>query len=181
MSSDTEKRMQGALESLKKEFSGLRTGRASASLLEPVTVEVYGSRMALSQVASVSVPESRLLVVQVWDHGSAPAVEKAIRDAGLGLNPGREGATIRVRVPELNEERRKELIKVAGKYAESARIAIRNIRRDAMDDVKKREKDGHISEDDVAKQNKDIQTTTDKHIKQVDDMLHHKEQDIKTV
>jgi ribosome recycling factor len=181
MSGDTEKRMQGAVESLKKEFSGLRTGRASASLLEPVTVEVYGSRMALSQVASVSVPESRLLVVQVWDHGSAPAVEKAIRDAGLGLNPGREGATIRVPVPELNEERRKELIKVAGKYAESARIAIRNIRRDAMDDVKKREKEGHISEDDVAKQNKDIQTTTDKYIKTVDDMLHHKEQDIKTV
>ena len=181
MSGDTEKRMQGAVESLKKEFSGLRTGRASASLLEPVTVEIYGSRMTLSQVASVSVPESRLLVVQVWDHGSAPAVEKAIRDAGLGLNPGREGATIRVPVPELNEERRKELIKVAGKYAESARIAIRNIRRDAMDDVKKREKDGHISEDDVAKQNKDIQTTTDKYIKTVDDMLHHKEQDIKTV
>jgi ribosome recycling factor len=181
MSGDTEKRMQGAVESLKKEFSGLRTGRASASLLEPVTVEVYGSRMALSQVASVSVPESRLLVVQVWDHGSAPAVEKAIRDAGLGLNPGREGATIRVPVPELNEERRKELIKVAGKYAESARIAIRNIRRDAMDDVKKREKEGHISEDDVAKQNKDIQSLTDKYIKTVDDMLNHKEQDIKTV
>ena len=181
MSGDTEKRMQGAVESLKKEFSGLRTGRASASLLEPVTVEVYGSRMTLSQEASVSVPESRLLVVQVWDHGSGPAVEKAIRDAGLGLNPSREGATIRVPVPELNEERRKELIKVAGKYAESARIAIRNIRRDAMDDVKKREKDGHISEDDVAKQNKDIQTTTDKYIKQVDDMLHQKEQDIKTV
>lgn len=181
MSGDTEKRMQGAVESLKKEFSGLRTGRASASLLEPVVVEVYGSRMALSQVASVSVPESRLLVVQVWDHGSAPAVEKAIRDAGLGLNPGREGATIRVPVPELNEERRKELIKVAGKYAESARIAIRNIRRDAMDDVKKREKEGHISEDDVAKQNKDIQSLTDKFIKQVDDMLNHKEQDIKTV
>jgi ribosome recycling factor len=181
MSGDTEKRMQGAVESLKKEFSGLRTGRASASLLEPVTVEVYGSRMTLSQVASVSVPESRLLVVQVWDHGSAPAVEKGIRDAGLGLNPGREGATIRVPVPELNEERRKELIKVAGKYAESARIAIRNIRRDAMDDVKKREKDGHISEDDVTKQNKDIQTTTDKYIKQVDDMLTQKEHDIKTV
>ena len=181
MSGDTEKRMQGAVESLKKEFSGLRTGRASASLLEPVVVEVYGSRMALSQVASVSVPESRLLVVQVWDHGSAPAVEKAIRDAGLGLNPGREGATIRVPVPELNEERRKELIKVAGKYAESARIAIRNIRRDAMDDVKKREKEGHISEDDVAKQNKDIQSLTDKFIKQVDDMLTHKEHDIKTV
>ena len=129
----------------------------------------------------LSGPESRLRVVQVWDHGSGPAVEKAIRDAGLGLNPSREGATIRVPVPELNEERRKELIKVAGKYAESARIAIRNIRRDAMDDVKKREKDGHISEDDVAKQNKDIQTTTDKYIKQVDDMLHQKEQDIKTV
>ena len=181
MSGDIEKRMQGSAESLKKEFSGLRTGRASASLLEPVTVEIYGSRMTLSQVASVSVPESRLLVVQVWDHGSAPAVEKAIRDAGLGLNPGREGATIRVPVPELNEERRKELIKVAGKYAESARIAIRNIRRDAMDDVKKREKDGHISEDDVTTQNKDIQTTTDKYIKQVDDMLTQKEHDIKTV
>ena len=124
MSGDIEKRMQGSAESLKKEFSGLRTGRASASLLEPVTVEIYGSRMTLSQVASVSVPESRLLVVQVWDHGSAPAVEKAIRDAGLGLNPGREGATIRVPVPELNEERRKELIKVAGKKADiQARIA----------------------------------------------------------
>ena len=179
--SDMEKRMQGAIDALKKEFVGLRTGRASASLLEPVTVEAYGSKMPLSQVASVSVPESRLLTVQVWDQGMAAAVEKAIRDAGLGLNPAREGSSIRVPVPELNEERRKELTKVAGKYAENTKIAIRNIRRDEMDNVKKQEKDGSLSEDDVTKQNKLIQTATDKFIKQIDDLLTQKEKDIQVV
>lgn len=175
------RRMDAALESLKKEFGGLRTGRASAGLLEPVTVEAYGARMPLNQVANVSVPEPRLLLVQVWDQGMTKAVEKAIRESGLGLNPAAEGTSIRVPVPELTAERRNEMIKVAGKYAEQTRIAIRNIRRDGMDVLKKQEKDGKISEDEQTKLSKELQTETDKHIKLVDDALAAKEKDISHV
>ena len=142
------RRMDGAISVLKDEYMGLRTGRATTSMLDPVQVEAYGSRMPLNQCATVNAPESRLLSVQVWDASLVKAVEKAIRDAGLGLNPQPEGNVIRVPVPELNEERRAELAKVAGKYAEDARIAVRNVRRDGMDSVKKAEKDGDITEDD---------------------------------
>ncbi len=175
---DLTKRMDGAVNNLKTEFSGLRTGRASTSMLEPVQVDVYGSKMPLNQVATVSVPEPRLLTVSVWDAGNAQAVDKAIRESGLGLNPQMEGAMIRVPIPELNEERRKDLTKVAGQYAESTRVSIRNIRRDGMDDVKK---DSDNSEDDKKRLSDEVQKLTDDYIKQVDDMLSDKEKDIMTV
>ena len=175
---DLTKRMDGAVNNLKTEFSGLRTGRASTSMLEPVQVDVYGSKMPLNQVATVSVPEPRLLTVSVWDAGNAQAVDKAIRASGLGLNPQMEGAMIRVPIPELNEERRKDLTKVAGQYAESTRVSIRNIRRDGMDDVKK---DSDNSEDDKKRLSDEVQKLTDDYIKQVDDMLSDKEKDIMTV
>jgi len=175
---DLQRRMDGAIENLKTEFAGLRTGRASVSMLEPVTVDVYGSKMPLNQVANVGVPEPRLLTVQVWDMNNAQAVEKAIRESGLGLNPQAEGALIRVPVPELNEERRKELTKVAGQYAEAGRVAVRNVRRDGMDGIKK---DGDLSEDDKKRLEKDVQELTDAKIKIVDEMLASKEQDIMTV
>ncbi len=178
---DISRRMDGAIQTLKKEFSGLRTGRASVNMLEPVQVEIYGSKMPLAQVATISVPEARMITVQVWDQGQGAMVEKAIRDAGLGLNPAREGALIRVAIPQLTEERRAEMAKVAGKYAESARISVRNIRRDGMDAVKKLQKDGHISEDEVKRHEKDLQTETDKHIKVIDDELAAKDKDIKQV
>ena len=175
---DLTRRMDGAVDNLKTEFSGLRTGRASVSMLDPVIVDVYGSKMPLNQVGTVGVPESRLLTVQVWDMNNAQAVDKAIRESGLGLNPQTEGNLIRVPIPELNEERRKELTKVAGQYAESTRVAIRNIRRDGMDDIKG---DKDYSEDDKKRESDNVQDLTDKKIKIVDDMLVAKEKDIMTV
>jgi ribosome recycling factor len=174
-------RMEGAVAALHKEFSGLRTGRASTAMLEPVHVEAYGSSMPLNQVASISVPEPRLLSVQVWDQGMVKAVEKAIREAGLGLNPQPDGAIIRVPVPELSQERRQELVKVAGKYTEQARVAVRNVRRDAMDELKKQQKDGKISEDEHKNQSDKVQKLTDEHIKKIDEALAHKEKEISTV
>ena len=175
---DLKRRMDGSIENLKSEYAGLRTGRASTSMLDPVVVDVYGSKMPLNQVGTVGVPESRLLTVQVWDAGNAPAVEKAIRESGLGLNPQAEGAMIRVPIPELNEERRKELTKVAGQYAEATRVAIRNIRRDGMDDIKG---DKDYSEDDKKRESDNVQSLTDEKIKVVDEMLTSKEKDIMTV
>lgn len=175
---DLTRRMDGAVDNLKTEFAGLRTGRASVSMLEPVVVDVYGSKMPLNQVGTVGVPEARLLTVQVWDMNNAQAVDKAIRESGLGLNPQTEGNLIRVPIPELNEERRKELTKVAGQYAEAARVSIRNVRRDGMDDIKK---DKDASEDDKKRLEKEVQDLTDAKIKIVDDMLTSKEKDIMTV
>ncbi|MBB4210077.1 ribosome recycling factor [Rhodothalassium salexigens DSM 2132] len=173
--------MDGAVDALKHEFSGLRTGRASASLLDPVTVTVYGSSMPINQVGSITVPEPRMLAVQVWDQNNVGAVEKAIRNAGIGLNPMIDGQTIRVPVPELNEERRKELTKVAGKYAEQARIAVRNVRRDGMEGLKKLEKDGEIGEDDAKRRADEVQKMTDSTIKEIDSLLEAKEKEIMQV
>jgi ribosome recycling factor len=171
-------RMEHTLEALNKDFTGLRTGRASASLLDSITVEAYGSNMPLKQVANVSVPEARLLTVQVWDAGMAKAVEKAIANSGLGLNPIGEGQVIRVPLPELTEERRKDLVKVAGKYAEQAKVSIRNIRRDGMDELKKAEKAGDISEDDMHTQAEVVQKLTDGFVEKIDALLVDKEKDI---
>ena len=175
---DLRRRMDGALEALRKEFAGLRTGRASASLLDPVVVEAYGNTMPLNQVGTVSVPEPRLIIVQVWDRGNVKATEKAIREAGLGLNPQTEGQTIRVPIPDLNEERRRELTKVAAKYAEQARVSVRNVRRDGLDLLKKQEKDHKISQDQHRKLDKDIQALTDETIKKVDALLAQKDKEI---
>jgi len=174
---DLKRRMEGAIDNLQKEFSGLRTGRASVSLLDPVTVDVYGSKMPLNQVGSVNVPEPRMLSVQVWDAGNVKAVEKAIRDAGLGLNPMPEGTTIRIPIPDLTEERRADLKKVAGKYAEAARIAVRNVRKDGMDGIKS----GDGTEDDQKRDSEDVQKLTDDIIKRIDVLLTDKESDIMTV
>jgi ribosome recycling factor len=178
---DLKRRMQGALGVLKQELSGLRTGRANASLLEPVQVDAYGTHMPLSQLATVSVPEARLLSVQVWDRSMVHAVEKAITAANLGLNPQTEGQVIRLRIPELNEERRKELVKVAHKYAEAARVAVRHVRRDGIDVIKKLEKDHKISKDDHERHSNEIQKATDQSIHDIDQMLAHKEKEILTV
>jgi ribosome recycling factor len=173
--------MQGAVQVLKQELGGLRTGRASASLLDPIHVEAYGQNMPLNQLATVSVPEARLLAVQVWDKSMVHAVEKAIMAANLGLNPSSEGQLIRLRIPELNEERRKELVKVAHKYAEAARVAVRHVRRDGLDVIKKLEKDHKISKDDHDRQSNDIQKATDQTIADIDKMLTGKEKEILTV
>jgi len=178
---DLERRMEGAVDVLKTEFAGLRTGRASAALLEPVMVEAYGSQMPLNQVATVSVPEPRMLSVQVWDASQASAVEKAIRNSGLGLNPMAEGAVIRIPIPELTEDRRRDLTKVAHTYAENTRVAVRNVRRDGMDTLKRMEKAGEISEDEQRQQSDEVQALTDKVIKQIDDLLAQKDQDIMQV
>ena len=178
---DIERRMDGAVTALENEFTGLRTGRASPSLLDMVQVDAYGSSMPMNQVGSVSVPESRLLSVTVWDNGLVKAVEKAIRESDLGLNPMTEGNVIRIPIPELNEERRAELTKVAGKYAEQARIAVRNVRRDGMDGAKTAEKDGDMGKDEAHKVSDEIQTVTDKHIKKIDESLSAKEQEIMQV
>jgi len=178
---ELKRRMQGAVAALKAELSGLRTGRASAHLLDPVTVEAYGSQMPLNQVASVTVPEPRLISVNVWDRSLVHAVEKAIVNSNLGLSPATEGQTIRLRIPELNEERRKELVKVAHKYAETARVAARHVRRDAMDVVKKQEKDHKISKDDHDRFSAEIQKATDSAISEIDHMLAAKEKEILTV
>ena len=178
---DTRTRMDKTMDSLKKDFSGLRTGRASTALLDGIMVEAYGAMTPLAQVGTVSVPESRMLSVQVWDRSLVKAVEKAIRSSELGLNPMNDGQLIRIPIPPLNEERRIELTKVAAKYTEQARVAIRNIRRDAMDAVKKMQKDGDISEDEQKKYETEIQNLTDTTIKAMDEMLKAKEQEIKQV
>jgi len=175
------KRMQGALDVLQKEFTGLRTGRASANLLEPVMVDVYDTKMPISQLGTVNVPEARLITVQVWDKDVAKHVEKAIREAGLGLNPTSEGQVIRVPLPDLTEERRKELSKVAAKYAEQGRVAVRNVRRDAMEMIKKLKTDSKISEDDQRRHETEVQEMTDSFVKQVDELLAKKEKDIMQV
>lgn len=174
---DLKRRMEGAIDNLQKEFSGLRTGRASVSLLDPVVVDVYGSKMPLNQIGSINIPEPRMLSVQVWDAANVKAVEKAIRDAGLGLNPMPEGTTIRIPLPDLTEERRQDLKKVAGKYAEASRVAIRNVRKDGMDSIK----NGDEPEDTQKKLFDDVQKLTDDVIKRVDAMLLEKESDIMTV
>jgi len=175
---DLRRRMDGTLDVLRKEFAGLRTGRASANLLDPVHVDAYGNSMPLNQLATVSVPEPRLIVVQVWDRSMAKAVDKAIREAGLGLNPQTEGQTLRIPIPDLNEERRKELTKVASKYAEQARVAVRNVRHTGLDPLKKKEKDGDITQDQHRKLQHDIQALTDQYIKKIDDLLHQKDKEI---
>lgn len=174
-------RMDKALEVLKKEFSGLRAGRAHISLLDPVMVEVYGSMMPLAQVGTVSAPEPRMLSVSVWDKGNVKAVEKAIANAGLGVNPAADGQLVRMTLPEMTEERRKEMVKLAGKYAEQARIGVRNIRRDGMDYYKKLEKDKEISEDELKAYHDDIQKLTDDYVAKVDKLLSSKEEDIMSV
>jgi ribosome recycling factor len=178
---DLEKRMHGAVEVLRREFAGLRTGRASASLLEPVTVPAYGGEVPLNQVGTVSVPESRMISVQVWDRSLVKAAEKAIRNANLGLNPASDGTLIRVPIPELSEERRVELAKIAARYAEEARVAVRNVRRDGMERLKRAEKDGEMSQDEHRTWSERVQQLTDQQIKQINDMLAVKETEIRTV
>ncbi|MBM3482755.1 MAG: ribosome recycling factor [Alphaproteobacteria bacterium] len=178
---DAKRRMQSAVDVLKGELAGLRTGRASASLLEPVTVEVYGSHMPLKQVATINVPEPRMITVQVWDRSQVKAVERAIQQASLGLNPIVEGQMLRIPIPELNQERRKELAKVAHKYAEQARVAVRNVRRDGMEKIKKQEKAGTLSQD-VARHETDVmQKNTDQMVGQIDQLLAAKEKEIMQV
>ncbi len=175
---DLQRRMDGATESLKSDLVGLRTGRASTALLDPINVEVYGAQMPLNQVATVSAPEPRLLSVQVWDKGNTNAVEKAIRSAGLGLNPISDGQMIRLPIPDLTEERRKELAKLAGQYAEKARIAVRNVRRDGMDALKTDEKKNEISEDERKRLEAEVQKMTDATIADIDSAATTKEQEI---
>ena len=173
-----QRRMAGALEVLKQEFAGLRTGRASASLLEPITVDAYGSQMQLNQLAHINVPEPRLLTVQVWDKGTVKAVEKAIQISGLGLNPSVDGQLIRVPIPELNEERRQELTKVASKYAEQARVAVRNVRRNGMESLKQMEKAGEMSKDEHRVWAEEIQQLTDEMVARIDETAVAKEEEI---
>jgi ribosome recycling factor len=178
---DLKRRMDGALESLRRDFSGLRSGRASPALLEPVRVEAYGGEVPLTQVGSIAVPEARMITVQVWDRALAGAVERAIRDAGLGLNPASEGQIIRVPIPQLTEERRNELAKAAARYAEGAKVAVRGVRRDGMDKAKGFEKKGEISQDDIKTWSDAIQKLTDQYVKKIDDMLGEKDKEIKQV
>ena len=175
------RRMNGAVATLKTEFGGLRTGRASPALLDPVSVEAYGNTVPISQVGTISTPEARMITVQVWDKGLAKAVDKAIRDAGLGLNPQMDGQLLRIPLPELNQERRKELSKLAAKYAEAARVAVRNVRRDGMELLKKLEKDHKIGQDEHHTKGEELQKLTDSHIKDIDNALHTKEQEIMQV
>jgi ribosome recycling factor len=178
---EIEKRMHASIDALKREFTGLRTGRAHANLLDPVQVMVYGSRMPLNQVATVSVPEPRMITVQVWDRSNVQAVDKAIREANLGLNPITDGQILRLPMPALTAERRQELVKLAHKYAEQAKVAIRNVRRDGMDLLKKLEKDGKMSQDDHRGNSEKVQNLTDKLIKEVDATLASKEVEIQKV
>lgn len=178
---DLKRRMNGALEVLRQDFGGLRTGRASASLLEPIVVEVYGAQMPLNQVGTIGVPEPRMITVQVWDKSAVSSVEKAVRNSGLGLNPAVDGQLIRVPIPELTEERRIELSKIAHKYAEQARIAVRHVRRDGMDTLKKLEKDGEISQDDHHLWSEEIQELTDSMIARIDEALETKDGEIMQV
>jgi len=175
---DLERRMNGAVEALKSDLVGLRTGRASVNLLDPVTVEIYGAHMPLNQAATVTAPEPRMLSVQVWDRSNVGPVDKAIRSAGLGLNPIVDGQTLRIPIPDLTEERRKELAKLAGQYAEKARVAVRNVRRDGMDSLKTDEKKGEISEDDRKRRETEVQKLTDATISEVDAAAAAKEKEI---
>ena len=175
---DMKRRMKGAVATLKHEFAGLRTGRANPAILEPVMVEAYGNPMPINQVGTISAPEPRLLTVQVWDRGLAKAVDKAIRDGGLGLNPQLDGQLVRIPIPQLNEERRRELAKLAAKYAEQARVAVRNVRRDGMDHLKRLEKDHVISEDQHRKLSDELQKMTDESVHEIDHTLAAKDQEI---
>lgn len=178
---DLTRRMDGALDTLKREFNGLRTGRAHPGLLEPVKVQAYGTEMPLTQCGTVGAPEPRMLTVQVWDRGLVGAVEKAIRDAGLGLNPAADGQLVRVPIPQLTTERRAELVKAAHKYAEGAKVAVRGVRRDGMEQIKTYEKKHDIGEDVAKDWSAEVQKLTDQYIKRVDDTLADKEKDIKQV
>lgn len=178
---DLKRRMDGAIESLRKEFAGLRTGRASANLLDPIKVEAYGTPTPINQVGTVSVPEPRMISVQIWDKEMVGAVDKAIRNSQLGLNPVVEGQLLRIPIPPLNEERRAELAKLAGSYAENARVAVRNVRRDGMDGLKKLEKDGTLSEDDHKSFAEDVQKLTNDAIKKIDENLKTKQEEIMQV
>ncbi len=179
---EIEKRMKGALSALKSEFGGLRTGRASTTLLDPLVVNTsYGAKMPINQVASINAPEPRLITVQVWDKSNLHAVDKAIRESNLGLNPVVDGLTLRLPIPELNQERRQELVKIAKKYTEQARVAVRNVRKDGMEQIKKLEKDGKISEDDSGSLHTKVQDLTDRLIKEIDGLLVSKEQEITQV
>ena len=177
---DLQRRMNGALSAMKAEFASLRTGRASSSMLDPVTVEVYGQRTPVNQLGTINVPEPRMVTINVWDKTNVPIVEKAIRESGLGINPQVNGTIIMLPIPELNEERRRELSKVAGQYAESARVAVRNIRRDGMDQVKKAKSDG-MSEDDQKFWEEAVQEVTDSTIKTLDEILESKQEEIMQV
>ena len=178
---DLNRRMNGSISALRGEFAGLRTGRANPALLDPVTVEAYGNPMPVTQLGTVSAPEPRLLTVQVWDKSMVKSVDKAIRDAGLGLNPQMDGQLLRIPLPELNQERRRELAKLAHKYAEQARVAVRNVRRDGMEILKRLEKDHKIGQDEHHKLGEELQKVTDAHIRDIDHALHAKEQEIMQV
>ena len=179
--SDVKRRMQGAVQAYRHDLGSLRTGRASATLLDPLQIDAYGALMPINQVATVSIPEPRLISVQVWDRGMVSAVEKAIRDSDLGLNPQTEGQVIRLRIPEMNEQRRKEMVKVAHKYAEEARVAARHVRRDGLDVLKKLVKDGNLSEDEQTRQADQVQKATDQTITEIDQLLVAKEKEIMQV
>ncbi len=178
---DLSRRMNGALEALRHEFAGLRTGRASAGLLEPIVVDVYGAQMPLNQVGTIAVPEARMLTVQVWDKTAVSSVEKAIRASGLGLNPAVDGQLLRIPIPELTAERRIEMAKIAHKYADQARVAVRNVRRDGMENLKKMEKEGELSEDDLHLWGDEVQELTDQIIAKIDEILATKDEEIKQV
>ena len=178
---DIKRRMEGSLSSLKTEFMGLRAGRASTGMLEPVMVDAYGSKMPMSQVGNISAPEPRLLTVTVWDASLTSAVEKAIRESDLGLNPMAEGTLIRVPIPDLSEERRRDMVKVASRYAEAARVSVRNVRRDGIETARKMQKDSLLSEDELRDMENDIQKLTDDHVKMIDDALANKEKEITQV
>jgi ribosome recycling factor len=181
LKTDLARRMDGALETLRREFAGLRTGRASPALLDPVRVEAYGSEVPLTQVGTVAVPEARMITVQVWDRSLVGAVERAIRDAGLGLNPASDGQLVRVPIPILTTERRAELAKAAGRYAEGARVAVRGVRRDGMEQVRAAEKKGTISQDDLKDWSEQVQKLTDQYIKRIDDNVAEKDKEIRQV
>ncbi len=178
---DLNRRMEGALSSMKGDLAGLRTGRASANVLDPIAVEAYGQQMPMNQVGTVSVPEPRTIAIQVWDKGMVGAVEKAIRESNLGLNPVTDGTNLRIPMPELNEERRKEIVKIVNQYAESTRVAIRHVRRDGMDAIKKAQKDGDIGEDEAHSLSDKVQKSTDEKITEVDGIIAAKETEIMQV
>jgi len=178
---DIKRRMEGSVSSLKNEFMGLRAGRASTAMLEPIMVDAYGSKMPMNQVGNISAPEPRLLTVTVWDASMTAAVEKAIRESDLGLNPMTEGNLIRVPIPDLSEDRRKEMVKVAGRYAEAARVAVRNVRRDGIEAIRSAEKDGLLSEDERHSEEGEVQKLTDQYVKLIDESLANKEKEITQV
>lgn len=178
---DIKRRMEGSVSSLKSEFMGLRAGRASTAMLEPIMVDAYGSKMPMNQVGNISAPEPRLLTVTVWDASMTAAVEKAIRESDLGLNPMTEGNLIRVPIPDLSEDRRKEMVKVAGRYAEAARVAVRNVRRDGIEAIRSAEKDGLLSEDERHSEEGEVQKLTDQYVKLIDESLANKEKEITQV